>query len=71
MAVAIAATAVVASSGTALGMALTTGHAGPRSCTFDGGGTIASGDAARTTEGTEWVCTDGTLIRIKDYGNAS
>jgi hypothetical protein len=41
----------------------------PRPCTFDGGGTIASGDAATTTEGTEWVCTDGTLVRVYGYGN--
>ena len=39
------------------------GHAA-RSCTFDGGGTIASGDAARTSEGTVWMCQDGQLIRI-------
>jgi len=39
------------------------GHAA-RSCTFDGGGTIASGDAARTAEGTVWMCQDGTLVRI-------
>jgi len=44
------------------------GH-GPRSCTFDGGGTIASGDAARTSEGTVWVCTDGTLVHVAGYGN--
>ena len=39
------------------------GHAA-RSCTFDGGGTIASGDAARTSEGTVWMCQDGQLVRI-------
>jgi len=41
---------------------------GPRSCTFDGGGRITSGDAARTDTG-EWVCTDGTLVHVAGYGN--
>jgi len=41
------------------------GQAAGRSCTFDGGGTIASGDAARTAEGTVWQCTeDGTLVKL-------
>lgn len=43
----------------------------PSSCTFDGGGTIASGDAARTSAGQEFVCTDGTLIPVSSYGTAS
>jgi hypothetical protein len=44
------------------------GHA-PSACTFDGGGTIASGDAARVSTGQEYVCTDGTLVRITGYGS--
>lgn len=42
------------------------GHAmadGPRGCAFDGGGTIASGDAARTDTGM-WACADGELYRL-------
>jgi hypothetical protein len=46
------------------GLGIGTHHTAPKPCTFDGGGTIASGDAATTTEGTTWVCADGTLIRI-------
>ena len=42
----------------------------PRACHFDGGGTIAIGDAARTTDGREWLCTeDGILIRVTGYRN--
>ena len=41
------------------------GHAGTRytshPCTFDGGGTIAAGDAARTSDGRIWHCDDGRL----------
>jgi hypothetical protein len=40
----------------------------PRVCVFDGGGVIASGDAARTSDGREWVCTDGTLVPVRRYG---
>lgn len=50
-------------------LALTAGTSSPasaKSCTFDGGGTIASGDAARTSEGTTFVCNeDGALVRVK------
>lgn len=37
----------------------------PRSCTFDGGGTLVSGDAGRTTDGHIWACSDGQLYKIK------
>jgi hypothetical protein len=38
---------------------------GPRTCTFDGGGTITAGQAARTSDGHVWQCTeDGRLVRI-------
>lgn len=43
-------------------------HPSPASCTFDGGGSIRSGEAARTTEGRIWVCLDGTLIPVTGYG---
>jgi hypothetical protein len=37
----------------------------PVTCTFDGGGTIAAGTYATTTEGTTWACNPaGTLVRI-------
>ena len=37
----------------------------PITCTFDGGGTIAAGTYATTTEGTTWACNPaGTLVRI-------
>jgi len=56
--------------GIVVGYALHTSHANtPRVCHFDGGGTLVSGDAARTTDGREWVCTDGTLIHVTSYGN--
>lgn len=41
----------------------------PRACTFDGGGTLASGDAGQTSDGRIWVCTDGTLVHVTSYGN--
>ena len=63
---ALAAAGIIAAG---LGAAHLTAASSPRPCTFDGGGTIASGDAARTTEGTTWVCTDGTLIKVTRYGN--
>ena len=46
----------------------TSAHAAPKPavCHFDGGGSITAGNAARTTEGTVWECTeDGRLIRIR------
>lgn len=36
----------------------------PKSCTFDGGGTIASGTRGTTTEGTTWKCRNGTLTLV-------
>lgn len=43
--------------------------AGPAACAFSSG-VIASGDAAMTSDGREWVCTDGELVPVKDYGVA-
>jgi hypothetical protein len=47
---------------------ITTGHRAapyhPRSCAFDGGGVIVSGDAGRTSDGHIWACADGQLYRI-------
>jgi hypothetical protein len=38
----------------------------PQSCTFDGGGTLSAGNAARTSDGHVWRCdTDGRLYRIR------
>ena len=37
----------------------------PVVCHFDGGGQIIAGNAARTSDGRDWVCTnDGTLVQI-------
>jgi hypothetical protein len=33
-------------------------------CTFDGGGTIASGTTATVSTGQTYFCTDGTLVRF-------
>ena len=41
------------------------GHYAPHPCSFDGGGTLVSGDAARTTDGHIWACADGQLYKIK------
>jgi hypothetical protein len=37
-----------------------------RPCTFDGGGTIASGTTAAVSTGQTYFCSDGTLVRF--YG---
>jgi hypothetical protein len=50
--------------GTVTAVAMAHGNPAPRPCTFDGGGRIASGDAARTTDGHVWACADGQLYRI-------
>lgn len=58
IALALGALAIAAGSATA-------GYAfhGPHGCAFGGGGTIASGDAARTGTGM-WACADGELYRL-------
>ena len=61
--------AAAVTAGGAGGYALHTHPTTPRPCTFDGGGRIASGDAARTDTGV-WVCTDGTLVHVTHYGNS-
>lgn len=40
-------------------------HYAPRSCTFDGGGSLVSGDAGRTSDGHVWACDGGQLYKIK------
>ncbi len=42
----------------------------PAACVFDGGGMLQSGDAAQTSDGRDWVCTDGTLIPVQNYGQS-
>jgi hypothetical protein len=39
-------------------------HDPGRPCTFDGGGTAASGSVTRTDTG-RWACADGQLYKIK------
>ena len=50
------------------GLGFCTGYAvhggAPASCTFDGGGTIANAQLATTSQGTTWVCDDGTLAQV-------
>ena len=54
----------IAAAGFAGGYAATAASS-PAVCHFDGGGTITAGNAARTTEGTTWVCgEDGTLTEL-------
>lgn len=36
----------------------------PASCTFDGGGTIGNAQLATTSQGTTWVCDNGTLAQV-------
>jgi hypothetical protein len=58
----IAALAVMAGAFMA-GRATVSAH--PRGCTFDGGGTLVSGDAGRTSDGHIWACADGQLYRMR------
>ena len=62
MALALGGLAIAAGSATA-GYAYGSASHGPHACPLDGGGTIASGDAARTDTGV-WGCADGQLYRL-------
>jgi hypothetical protein len=57
----------VSVSGVTNGNAAPPGPPAPRACAI-GGGTLPSGDAARTATGV-WACTDGTWVRLIGYGN--
>jgi hypothetical protein len=63
---AAAALAVTALAAGGTGYALHTHTHTDQPCTFDGGGTIASGTAAAVSTGQTYFCTDGTLVRF--YG---
>jgi hypothetical protein len=69
----VKAAAATVAAGTLLTAGLITGRATApapaphdRTCTFDGGGTIASGTTAAVSTGQTYFCSDGTLVRF--YG---
>jgi hypothetical protein len=65
----VRAAAVTVAAGTLLTAGLITGRATAphdRTCTFDGGGTIASGTTAAVSTEQTYFCSDGTLVRF--YG---